>query len=343
MLTKAFASDSCARRRVSPPTSHPRRPGGRSGVHVRMATLAPLAVRGLACPRLIEMDMAGVIFSSAVEACCYPNVFTRIVGYSDDKPDAAIVGCRPRAQNQVPILPAFQPIASSGAQSRLQSAGRIVIAGDPRPIAPALQGGEGLFLAGAFEQRLAFVCRHVDDADRHQPVDVDRFLASVLLGAKDRMRALAKGRSAATVAASAASGVPAELILAQAALETGWGRNRIVTAGGADSHNLFGIKAGADWRGPSTEVRTTEYVDGQPQTQVERFRVYDSYAAAFTDYARLLGGNPRYAGVVNAPSAEQAAYALQRGGYATDPAYADKLIGVMQMIGPVGRPQLAQL
>jgi flagellar protein FlgJ len=145
-------------------------------------------------------------------------------------------------------------------------------------------------------------------------------------------------------AASRASGVPAELILAQAALETGWGRHEIATAGGGNSHNLFGIKAGSTWQGPTTEVRTTEYVDGRPVSRIERFRVYESFEAAFTDYARLIGGNPRYAGVVDAPDAAQAARALQRGGYATDPAYADKLIAVMATLAPFDPArQVAQL
>ncbi|MBV2132254.1 flagellar assembly peptidoglycan hydrolase FlgJ [Pseudomonas sp. MAP12] len=145
-------------------------------------------------------------------------------------------------------------------------------------------------------------------------------------------------------AASRSSGVPAELILAQAALETGWGRHEIATANGANSHNLFGIKAGSEWQGPTTEVRTTEYVDGQAQSRVERFRVYDSFEAAFTDYARLIVSNPRYAGVVSAPDAQQAARALQRGGYATDPAYADKLIAVMTTLAPFDPSrQVAQL
>lgn len=136
-------------------------------------------------------------------------------------------------------------------------------------------------------------------------------------------------------AASRRSGVPAELILAQAALETGWGRHRITTADGADSHNLFGIKAGHGWHGASTEARTHEYINGQPTPATERFRVYRSYQDAFADHARLLGDNPRYAGVVTARTPEQAAHALQQSGYATDPAYADKLVALMRQIGEV--------
>ncbi|WP_404298400.1 flagellar assembly peptidoglycan hydrolase FlgJ [Halomonas sp.] len=130
-------------------------------------------------------------------------------------------------------------------------------------------------------------------------------------------------------AASRQTGVPAELILAQAALETGWGRHEIATADGRNSHNLFGIKAGSRWQGSTTEVATHEYLNGQRTRVNDTFRVYGSFEESFTDYARLISDNPRYAGVVTAGSAEQAARSLQAGGYATDPAYADKLIAVM--------------
>lgn len=165
-----------------------------------------------------------------------------------------------------------------------------------------------------------------DDSTAERPAHVERFLA--------RLEAPAR-------AASHTTGVPAELILAQAALETGWGRHGIPTADGGNSHNLFGIKAGNHWRGETTDIVTTEYVDGVPRQQVERFRVYDSFEDAFTDYARLIGDNPRYAGVVTASNAHEAAHALQAGGYATDPAYADKLIAVMGSFGE--RPAQATL
>ncbi|AMD00950.1 flagellar assembly peptidoglycan hydrolase FlgJ [Halomonas chromatireducens] len=135
-------------------------------------------------------------------------------------------------------------------------------------------------------------------------------------------------------AASRRTGVPAELILAQAALETGWGRHEIARADGGNSHNLFGIKAGSSWRGPTTDVTTHEYINGKRTRIVDSFRVYGSFEEAFTDYANLIGNNPRYAAVTTAGSAEQAARALQAGGYATDPAYADKLISIMNTMGP---------
>lgn len=133
--------------------------------------------------------------------------------------------------------------------------------------------------------------------------------------------------------ASEVSNVHPSLIMAQAALETGWGRERIPTRNGADSHNIFGIKAGDYWEGPTTDVTTTEYVDGQAQKKVERFRVYSSDEEAFCDYARLMSKNPRYRAVLNAQSGEAAARAVQQAGYATDPEYANKLIAVMNNIG----------
>jgi flagellar protein FlgJ len=136
-------------------------------------------------------------------------------------------------------------------------------------------------------------------------------------------------------AASAATGVPAELILAQAALETGWGQHEIATQQGHNSYNVFGIKAGSQWQGKTTDIVTHEYVNGRRTQIVDTFRVYDSFEHAFTDYASLIGNNPRYAGVVQASNAEQAARELQRGGYATDPRYADKLVSVMNTMGPL--------
>ena len=130
--------------------------------------------------------------------------------------------------------------------------------------------------------------------------------------------------------AGKASGVPARFILGQAALESGWGKGEIRGADGAPSHNLFGIKAGAGWKGRTAEVTTTEYVDGKPRKQVEKFRAYASYAEGFRDYARLIAGNPRYAAALK-PGNDAAGFAqgLAQGGYATDPAYAEKLTRVI--------------
>ena len=127
-------------------------------------------------------------------------------------------------------------------------------------------------------------------------------------------------------AAEQTTGVPAKFMLGQAALETGWGKRMIRNADGSNSNNLFGIKAGPSWKGKVATSITTDYVNGKPQTRVEKFRAYDSPADSFRDYARLITNNPRYEKVI-ASGGDAAAFAtgLQRAGYATDPHYASKL------------------
>jgi flagellar protein FlgJ len=128
------------------------------------------------------------------------------------------------------------------------------------------------------------------------------------------------------------SGIHPHLILAQAALESGWGKREILTAEGKPSHNLFGIKATGDWKGKTTEITTTEFINGEKRKVKAEFRVYDSYTDALADYTGLLKNNPRYARVVQSASPELGAHALQAGGYATDPAYAKKLINIIQKV-----------
>lgn len=127
------------------------------------------------------------------------------------------------------------------------------------------------------------------------------------------------------VEASRSTGIPPQFLIAQSALESGWGRSEIRRNDGSTSYNLFGIKAGKSWNGDTVEATTTEYVDGQAQQRVERFRAYASYDEAFRDYANLLRSNPRYGGVIGSHDGVEFAKALQRAGYATDPGYADKL------------------
>jgi flagellar protein FlgJ len=137
-------------------------------------------------------------------------------------------------------------------------------------------------------------------------------------------------------AASEESGIPHQLIVAQAALESGWGQREIPTADGKHSYNLFGIKAGSSWDGPTTSITTTEYVDGVAKKVQANFRVYGSYLEGIADYVKMLTTNPRYAQVAAANTPEEAAHALQDAGYATDPAYAQKLVSVIQKIKGAG-------
>lgn len=125
--------------------------------------------------------------------------------------------------------------------------------------------------------------------------------------------------------ASRQTGIPAHFMVGHAALETGWGKSEPRRADGSPSYNIFGIKAGRNWSGAVVEATTTEYVDGVPQKQVERFRAYSSYNEAFRDYANLLASNPRYGNVLGTQDAASFARGLQKSGYATDPLYGEKL------------------
>jgi flagellar protein FlgJ len=133
-------------------------------------------------------------------------------------------------------------------------------------------------------------------------------------------------------AAAADTGVPAQFILAQAALESGWGRHEIKDAEGQTSHNLFGIKAGRSWDGAVAETLTTEYRQGVPMKLSQRFRAYADYGSAFTDYANLL--KARYGSALEG-GADPSTFTrgLVAGGYATDPSYGDKLQAVIAKVG----------
>lgn len=127
-------------------------------------------------------------------------------------------------------------------------------------------------------------------------------------------------------AAAARLGVAPELVAAHAALESGWGRH-------APGNNMFGIKAGGNWQGAVQALATQEVEHGASVARNERFRGYGDMASSFDDYAGLLLDNPRYKRALNTGSDAQAfAQALQAGGYATDPAYADKLSRVAASI-----------
>ena len=136
-------------------------------------------------------------------------------------------------------------------------------------------------------------------------------------------------------AASRATGVPAHLMLGQAALESGWGKRELKAVDGTPSNNLFGIKAGGSWTGKVVEAATTEYINGVKQNRIEKFRAYDSYADSFKDFANMMRSSPRYENVMaNLNNANNYALAMQQAGYATDPHYASKLASVIQKVSP---------
>jgi flagellar protein FlgJ len=136
--------------------------------------------------------------------------------------------------------------------------------------------------------------------------------------------------------------VAPEAIVAQAALETGWGAHVMPDQSGNSSLNLFGIKAGGGWRGEQVTRQTLEFVDGIPRQEKAQFRAYPDVATAFRDYTEFLTENPRYNDVSGHGSDVQGfARALQSSGYATDPQYADKITAVIE--GPTMRSVIAEL
>jgi flagellar protein FlgJ len=128
--------------------------------------------------------------------------------------------------------------------------------------------------------------------------------------------------------AAKALGVAPRLLLAQAALETGWGSGPL-HANGTPSNNLFGIKAGGSWRGERIAQWTIEHTNGVAERKREQFRAYPSAAESFADYVQLIGNSPRYAQALEqAHDAEAYARAVTAAGYATDPNYADKWLSI---------------
>jgi flagellar protein FlgJ len=124
-------------------------------------------------------------------------------------------------------------------------------------------------------------------------------------------------------------GLSVRTVLAQAALETQWGKHMPTHADGSSSFNLFGIKAGGGWGGSRVNVPTLEYEGGIPVRKQAQFRSYKSTAESLADYADLIGKDPRYAGARGrGDDVLGYARALVEGGYATDPSYAGKVAAI---------------
>ncbi len=125
-------------------------------------------------------------------------------------------------------------------------------------------------------------------------------------------------------------GIPVNVLLAQSALETGWGNKVIQHSDGKNSHNLFGIKADERWNGQQVNVSSLEYNDGKAKREFSNFRVYESYKQSFDDYVDFIKSNDRYrTALQNNDNAEGYIKALQDAGYATDPHYASKVIDII--------------
>ena len=132
-------------------------------------------------------------------------------------------------------------------------------------------------------------------------------------------------------------GVDAGVLIAQAALETGWGKSVIRHSDGRSSFNLFNIKADKSWQGKHVNKRTLEFEQGQPKKRMARFRSYGSWQQSFLDYARFIKTNPRYQQALKVSAdPERYMHELQKAGYATDPEYGHKVMRIYK-----GSTQLA--
>ena len=134
-------------------------------------------------------------------------------------------------------------------------------------------------------------------------------------------------------AAAGALGLNPLFLAAQAALETGWGKYVIRDGSGESTHNFFNIKADRAWQGEKAEVSTLEYRSGVPVREQAQFRKYGDIAESFADYVQFLQDNPRYQDALTvAGNDREFAFGLQNAGYATDPAYADKILAIVQRL-----------
>jgi peptidoglycan hydrolase FlgJ len=224
-----------------------------------------------------------------------------------------------------------------------------------RQIAQKIANGKGLGIAAALERQLSRIAGPQAPGATHEtpPAPAGRFAVPTapLAGpGASSATATTAGRQfrSATPADFVAALLPhaeraaTELgihplgIIAQAALETGWGQRIPARADGSSSLNLFGIKAGADWAGERASRATIEFEGGAATRRTAHFRAYEDLTHAFSDYARLLKNDPRYQAVIGSGT-DPARFAerLQASGYATDPEYASKIRAILQ--GPTLR------
>lgn len=125
-------------------------------------------------------------------------------------------------------------------------------------------------------------------------------------------------------------GIDPKVIVAQSALETGWGKKVHVNEQGENSYSLFGIKAGANWSGKTVQFNTLEFRSGSMNRERASFRAYDSVAESYQDYVKFLQANPRYEKVLTAETSKEYSEQLQKAGYATDPDYSMKIERIRQ-------------
>ncbi|WP_455555993.1 flagellar assembly peptidoglycan hydrolase FlgJ [Comamonas sp.] len=199
--------------------------------------------------------------------------------------------------------------------------------------APAMASAQAQWLAHQAAQQLKQQQKQESKTTVAAPVAVPR--AAKQRALKPEQQAFLQQIAPWAERAAQQLGVSVRSVMAHAALESGWGKKPLRAEDGSNSWNLFGLKAGAGWRGARLNATTTEYEAGEATKQVQSFRQYADLEASFADYVQLLAHSPRYRNALKTGDDVHAfAHALAKGGYATDPAYADKLLSVSRQIAP---------
>ncbi len=177
----------------------------------------------------------------------------------------------------------------------------------------------------------AYLATRTTSAQQHQQTgSVEKVKESAAEAALDSPQRFVEQLMPHARKAAAKLGLSPEALLAQAALETGWGRS-VIHGSGGNSHNLFGIKADGRWDGNRATVTTLEFEDGVAVRRKDPFRSYGSYADSFNDYVDFLRSGERYSEALANTSDPKAYFtSLQKAGYATDPRYADKIMRVLE-------------
>lgn len=206
-----------------------------------------------------------------------------------------------------------------------------------QPDGPLTENNNNKVTKAAYPQAVALPANITSRINKYIPMHVYRSESTKAIGKIDlsadinspQEKFIRKLWPMAEAAADELDTLP-EVLIAQAALETGWGKHISKDQNGNSSFNLFNIKAGNAWDGKSIEKTTMEFHHGRPVNEVAKFRAYDSYAESFQDYVNFLKSNDRYSKALQqAADPEKFIRGLHSAGYATDPAYADKVLNII--------------
>lgn len=272
-------------------------------------------------PRFVQLDPERIV----LHATSPKNLKVQQVAVG--MPTAAIDGQHQALQTQAVVsplqagaliqqLPQEQVVFQAGEVNRIQQ--RVLQFDAVRPISITSNTHELKAVVAAVDAGKAVVPtdKTADVADNNTGNSAIAFIQRLLPAAEQ---------------AAAKLGLEPLALIAQAALETGWGQRMFKTAAGQNSNNLFGIKASNNWQGDVAVVDTLEYRQGVAQKEKAKFRAYDSAEQSLSDYVELIQSNPRYQAALDVAGDTKAYFhKLQAAGYATDPNYAGKILSVLE-------------